>query len=158
MIPVRAKKKKLRNWENAISWITSSKSELPSINKSLQMFTFPAHAWLMMSSPGIISPGVKDLENEVKIWTTCSSAYTCAESEPDAKWVNMRLLEISPSRSSTSYTSVCVRGRTCEVVQMNFSHPPWQKWAELFGLTCEFNVSQVTACAKWYSKSPGCIC
>lgn len=34
---------------------------------------------MMMSSPAIICLGVKDLENEVKLWTSRSPGYTCQD-------------------------------------------------------------------------------
>lgn len=39
----------------------------------------PSHRWMMMSSPAIVCLGEKDLENEVKLWTTQSDGYTCQE-------------------------------------------------------------------------------
>lgn len=85
----------------------------------------PSHRLTMMSSPVIICLGVKDLENEVKLWTTWSSGYTCQDAwslaaliAPDDKWVNVRLLrDISHTavhrRSACKWEGESVRAQWC---------------------------------------------
>lgn len=126
---------------------------------------------MMMSSPAIICLGAKDLENEVKLWTTWSTAYTCQDAwtlaaliAPDDKWVNMRLLS-DISHTAVHHMSVCEwERRKCERTVMLSKwilDPLRRNRTELFGLTWVkfyINVSQATACAKSYSKSLRRIC